>query len=105
MTIREFWKEDPDLLWAYRKSYMDKLELEKNMANYKAWLGGLYFYDAISKSLYNSFGRNKNSKALTYIESPYDFNKTQEEIERENQLKMEEEIKKRNQQIKELLKK
>lgn len=105
MTVREFWKEDPDLLWAYRKSYMDKIELERNMANYKSWLSGLYVYDAVSKSIYNNFGRKNGAQTLSYIESPYDFNKTKEEIERENQLKMEEEIRKRNQKIKELLNK
>ena len=73
------------------------------MANYQAWLNGLYFFDALGKSLYNSFGRKNGQQALNYIESPHDFNKTKEEVEREKQLQMEEEIRKRNAQIKEML--
>ena len=103
MQIREFWEEDPELLWAYRKSYMDKLEQQKEFQNINNWLLGIYIYDAVSKSIYNNF--NKNGKTLTYMKEPLDFSKTQEEIEREKIKEMEEQIKNRNKEIKKMLKK
>ena len=108
MSTREFWNEEPELLWAYRKSYMDKFEIQKELSNYNAWLEGLYVFDAISKGLYNSFGRKEGQLIANYLEKPYDFNskpKTQKEIELEKQLEVEEQIKKRNNQIKEMLNK
>lgn len=107
MSNKEFWEEEPELLWAYRKSYMDKIEINKEINNNNAWLTGLYVFDAINKSLYNSFGRKETQSAISYIEKPYDFNekpKSKEEIEREEILKVEEQIKERNRQIKEMLK-
>lgn len=107
MSNREFWEEDPELLWAYRKSYMDKTKIKSEIDNYNAWLNGLYVYDAVSKSLYNSFGRKETQPAINYAEKPYDFNakpKTKEEIEREEQLKLEEQIKERSKKIKAMLK-
>lgn len=108
MSNKEFWDEDPELLWAYRKMYMDKVKIQEEVNNYNAWLNGLYVFDALSKSLYNSFGRKETQSAIPYIEKPYDFNvkpKTKEEIEKEERLKVEEKIRERNRQIKEMLKK
>lgn len=107
MSNREFWEEDPELLWAYRKSYMDKMKIQSEIDNYNSWLNGLYVYDAISKSLYNSFGRKETQPVMNYIDKPYNFNvkpKSKEEIEKEERLKVEEQIKERNRQIKEMLK-
>lgn len=107
MSSKEFWKEDPELLWAYRKSYMDKTKFQSEVNNYNAWLNGLYVFDAISKSLYNSFGRKETQPSLYYIEKPFDFNakpKTKEEIEKEKRLEIEAKIKERSKQIKEMLK-
>ena len=108
MPIKEFWNEDPNLLWAYRKSYMDKLKIEREQCNYTSWLNGLYVFDAVSKSIYNSFGRKETQQPAFYIERPYDFNqmqKTEKEIKREQVLKVEEQIRERNRQIKEMLNK
>ena len=107
MSSKEFWEEDPELLWAYRKSYMDKMKIQSELNNYNAWLNGLYVFDAVSKSIYNSFGRKETQTPLHYMEKPYDFDakpKSKEEIEREERLAMEEKIKERNKQIKEMLK-
>lgn len=97
MSVREFWNDEPSLMWAYRKSYMDKIKLENELANYNAWLNGLYVFDAVSVSLYNCLGREKGQMAKGYIEKPYDFNKTKEQIK-------EEEIKEKEQQVKNALK-
>lgn len=103
MAVKEFWNDEPELLWAYRKSYMDKMKINNELSNYNAWLQGAYIFEAVSKSLYNSFGRTENKPALNYSNSPYDFSKTREELEIEERLRMEEQIKLRNQQIKEIL--
>lgn len=87
--------------------YMDKIKIEKELKNQQAWLQGLYFFNAISVSLYNSFGRKEGQPAQNYMESPIDFEhvKTKKEIEREQQLEMEERIRERNRQIKAMLNK
>lgn len=87
--------------------YMDKIKIEKELENQQAWLQGLYFFNAITVSLYNSFGRDKGQPAQDYMESPIDFEhmKTKKEIEREQQLEMEEKIRERNRQIKAMLNK
>lgn len=108
MSVREFWNEEPELLWAYRKSYMEKFKIQNEINNYNSWLNGLYFFDAISKSLYNSFGKKEHQQALNYMQEPIDFSKkpkTKEELEKEKILEMEEQIKERNRQIKEMLNK
>ena len=73
--------------------------------NYNAWLEGAYVFEAISKSLYNAFGRNGNKPALNYSNTPYDFSKTKEELEQEERLRVEEQIKERNREIKRILEK
>ena len=87
MSTREFWEEDPEYLWAYRKSYIDKMKIQQETDNFNAWLNGLYVFNAVSISLYNGFGKGS---AKAYISKPYDFSKTAEEQiveERENSIK------------------
>ena len=108
MPNKEFWEEDPELLWAYRKSYIAKKKFQSEIQNYNAWLNGLYVYDAINKSIYNNFNRKGNQKTLNYIEKPYDFNakhKDKKELEKERRAILEEKIKEKNKKIKELLRK
>ena len=108
MSNNEFWNEEPELLWAYRKSYIDKLKMQNEISNYNAWLNGVYVFDAISKSIYNAFGRKDTQQALNYVEKPFEFNdkkKSKEEIEREQQLKLEEQIRDSLRKTKNMLKK
>ncbi len=107
MSNKDFWEEDPELLWAYRKSYLDKFKLQKEVNNFVAWLNGVYVFNAIQVGIYNSFGRKDNQPALNYYEQPIDFNakpKSKEELIREKRLQIEERIKERNREIKEMLK-
>lgn len=85
--------------------YMDKIKIQKELENQQAWLQGLYFFNAISVSLYNSFGREETKPVQNYMDSPIDFDniKSKEDIEKEEQQKMEEQIKNRNKQIKLML--
>lgn len=101
MPVREFWEEEPKLLWAYRKSYMDNFKLEREKENFNAWLQGLYIYDAVNKSIYNNF--NNKNKAKSYMSQPIDFSKTIEDFEKEKQREMEDKIRRRNQEIKKML--
>ena len=67
MPVKDFWENDPELFWAYRFSYINKMKRNNDIFNYNAWLQGLYFYEAVSVSLANSFGKTK----LEYSKEPY----------------------------------
>lgn len=81
MPLQEFWNDDPDLLWTYRNSYMQKIEqdieLQKQMINYKAWLQGFYNYNAIASAF------SKNAK---YFDKPIELNEKTKTIQEQNQL-------------------
>lgn len=76
MPLQEFWNDDPDLLWTYRDLYMQKIEQEQEMVNYKAWLQGLYNYNAIASAF------SKNAK---YFDKPIEFNSKPKTIEEKKQ--------------------
>jgi len=98
MSTQEFWHEDPDLLWTYRKVYMDKLKIKNELDNQQAWRIGLYVYEAVAIVMHNSF-RKEGQVAQNYTEKPYEFNqkpKTEQEL-------MEEEIRKNEELIRENL--
>lgn len=67
MSIKDFWENDPELFWAYRFSYINKIKRESEIQNYNAWLQGLYFYEGVSIALANGFGKGN----LKYPEMPY----------------------------------
>lgn len=82
MSVKEFWEDNPDLFWAYRFSYFNKLKEQQEVFNNNAWLQGAYFYEAISVALHNAFDKNK----VEYSKQPYEFNK-KEKITDENKQK------------------
>ncbi len=67
MSVKEFWEEDPDLFWAYRFSYIEKIKFESEDKNTTAWLQGAYIYEAVSIALANAFSKQK----LNYSKLPY----------------------------------
>lgn len=67
MSVKDFWENDPELFWAYRFSYINKIKKESEISNYNAWLQGMYFYEGVTIALANSFG-NANYK---YPAEPY----------------------------------
>ena len=83
MSIKDFWESDPELFWAYRFSYINKLKRQEELNNYNAWLQGLYHFEGISIALANSFGKAK----YKYPAEPYGLNvdnkKTPQMTERE----------------------
>ena len=62
MTCDQFWLDDPFLAVAYRRAYELRIEAE----NQRAWLQGLYNYNAMSIAINNAFS-NKKQK---YINKP-----------------------------------
>ena len=75
MSIKDFWEEDPELFWAYRFSYINKIKQQEEINNYNAWLQGMYFFEGVSIALANSFGKAK----LKYPTQPYGFEKENKE--------------------------
>lgn len=71
MSAKEFWEESPDLFWAYRFSYIQRLKREQEEFNTRAWLQGAYMYEAFSVALSNAFSKTKN----TYTKEPYNLTK------------------------------
>lgn len=67
MSVKEFWEEDPDLFWAYRFSYFNKLKTEQEIFNNNAWLQGAYFTESVSVALNNAFSKQK----IEYSKQPY----------------------------------
>jgi hypothetical protein len=76
MSIKDFWEEDPELFWAYRFSYINKIERENEINNYNAWLQGMYFFEGVTIALANSFGK-ANYK---YPSEPYGFEKQEDNV-------------------------
>lgn len=62
MTPDEFWNGDYSMLKFYRSGY----EVKREIDNEKAWLQGLYFYDALCAAL--------SPKEVKYTEEPYILN-------------------------------
>ena len=85
MPIAEFWEEEPDLLWTYRKSYIEQKKMESEMMNYNAWLNGLYVYDAISVVAHNLFAK-KGTSPKSYFEKPLELGKNISEEEKRKKL-------------------
>ena len=68
MTYEQYWEQSPYLAVAYRKAY----RLRREADNEKAWLQGIYVFDAFSVCLANVFAK-RGSKKQTYIEKPIDI--------------------------------
>lgn len=85
MSVQDFWEGDPDLFWAYRFAYFERLKQEQEIFNNNAWLQGAYFCEAVSVALNNAFSETK----IDYSKKPYEITK-EENIEdvKERQLEM-----------------
>jgi len=104
MSTTEFWDEEPDLLWAYHNSFMERTKLKREEENFNFWLQGMYIYDGVSKAIYNSFGRKSGQMAQDYPKKPYELYNSQKEKNEKDILEIEERIKTRNKEIAEMLK-
>ena len=68
MSYEQYWDESPYLAIAYRKAHRLRMEMD----NQKAWLQGLYVYDAFAVCLANAFSK-RGAKKKDYIEKPIDI--------------------------------
>lgn len=79
MSLDEYWNGSPHLVKYYRQSH--RLQMEQQ--NQIAWIQGLYFKAALDSTLGTMF-RSRGSKAIPYVEKPFDiFPKTEREKEQE----------------------
>ena len=86
MSSKDFWEESPELFWAYRFSYIDKVKQEQDLINKKAWLQGAYIYEAVSVALSNAFSKTKSD----YAKQPYELesiNKSQKLLNLQSKLR------------------
>lgn len=83
MSSKEFWEEDPQLYWAYRTFYLQKLKNDAETMNYEAWLQGSYTCMAVSVALNNAFAKQK----VKYPDKP--MGAEEEKIKTELQEKLE----------------
>lgn len=87
MPLQEFWNDDPDLLWVYRKTYMQKIEeetkVQREIMNTSAWIQGYYVYTAIC----SAFSKNTRypEKPIEFVDKPQ--NRLEKNKEVENKIK------------------
>ena len=81
MSSKEFWEDDPQLYWAYRTFYLQKIKSDTESMNYQAWLQGSYTCIAVSVALNNAFSKKK----IEYPSKPLgkDENKPKTELQEE----------------------
>lgn len=85
MSVKEFWEDNPDLFWAYRFSYFERLNKEQEITNHNAWLQGAYFHEAMSVAIFNTFSKQKRE----YSKAPYGIKKdVEEKHENQNQIQI-----------------
>lgn len=69
MSSIDFWENDPQLYWAYRFSYLQKIEMETKMQREQmqlnCWLQGKINEIALETALQNAFSKKK-AKFPTY---------------------------------------
>jgi hypothetical protein len=70
-SLDEFWFGEPELLHARQTAYMRD-------TSYKAWLNGAYMFEAVSKAIYNGFGRTKKT------DEPQQYSQWVEPFKRQN---------------------
>ena len=68
MSSAEYWDGDPSLTRYFRKAYL----LEQEQFNQRAWLEGLYVYNALG-AVFSQMFHEKGKKGETYIDKPIDF--------------------------------
>ncbi len=80
MTYEQYWYGDTNLVEAYRKA--DSLRLKRK--NAEMWLQGMYIYDAIGRlsPILRAFPQ-KGTKAIPYIDKPYEQEDEIDEAEQE----------------------
>ena len=85
MTFDEYWHSDHTVYKYYRKAWKAKREEE----NYRDWLLGAYFYNAVGIAVGNAF-RKKGARVQNYLEEPFPiFPLTEKEKQEKEQKELE----------------
>lgn len=92
MPTREFWNEEPSLLWTYLSLYNKKIQQKQEEIDFCAWLQGFYVYKAVACCLAKG---QKYPKEPIYIK--------QQAIQRQTKLSVANKIKASLQKNKEIL--
>lgn len=93
MSSKEFWDDDPAILWSYYVADKRKMETEHTFLDITAWLHGAYVYEAVSCVMSNAFS-SKRGKSFEYPNQPRSLSKsayanlTDEEILKKEQQEM-----------------
>lgn len=82
MSSKEFWEDDTQLYWAYRTFYLQKIQMDAEKDNYKAWLFGNYSCMAVSVALNNAFSKKK----AEYPEKPFGMDEKKEKTKLQKEL-------------------
>ena len=88
MSYAEYWAGDPSLARYYRKAYL----IKQDEINNRAWLQGMYIYDAMSTALYNALrGMGKQKPPpKDYARQPYDLhNRVKTDAEKAREVEIE----------------
>ncbi|MBE6139288.1 MAG: hypothetical protein E7174_02110 [Firmicutes bacterium] len=67
MSVKEFWEDSPDLFWAYRFSFFERIKSMQEINNYNSWLQGAYICEAMQVAINNCFNKQK----IEYSKKPY----------------------------------
>lgn len=90
MTWDQYWYGDVWMVGVFREA--DKLRMERE--NWRAWIQGAYFYDALGavSPILHAFPK-KGTKAQDYLKKPYAlFKKEQEEDSQEEKDRLKAEL-------------
>lgn len=93
MTYDLYWREEPQIVKAYRKAY----KLKQERIEYELWKQGMYYYEALldASPILHAFAK-KGTKPRPYPSKPYGI----EEYEKENQTKLDKQKKIENERLK-----
>lgn len=72
MTEEQYFRGDPALKKAYRKSWKIRQKYDRDLSNYKMWLMGGYVYQAMVLTA-PTFNSIKPHKPMEYLEKPFDL--------------------------------
>lgn len=75
MTSNEYWNGEPSLVKYYREAQ----RLRSENQNYRAWLQGMYIYEALCdvSPILNAFAKS-GTKPLPYPKKPYGYDETKQ---------------------------
>ena len=81
-TYDQFWNQPAWVAASYKEADIYRFERD----NYKMWLQGLYFHNAVSTSLAMAFWNKKGSKPEGYLEHPIPITEREQEADKQRRI-------------------